>query len=154
MNKQKIVEIRMPMTGNQSLFADNEGEYNVHAFWCGDETDSHDIQYRVKQVYGPRPATIRDNFREAFLLQEPPIRQYGIFIVQKYNYHGRSPGSHLKTVGMRFTNISAHDLAYKLAIKCAKKIAHEEQRDLVDRVEEDIATLITQLKEIRTRYTS
>ena len=153
-NEPKIVEIRMPMTGNETLSADNEGNYDVRASSCGDGTDSHWIQYRVKQVYGSKPAIFRDTFREAFLLQEHPIRQYGLFTVQKYDYNGSGPKSHLKTVGIRFTNIGAHNLAHKLAIKCAQKIAHKEQRDLVDRVEEDTTTLRRQLKEIRTHNTS
>ena len=144
----------MPMTGNETLSADNEGNYDVRASWCGDGTNSHWIQYRVKQVYGSKPAIFRDNFREAFLLQEPPLQQYGLFTVQKYDYNSRGSGSHLKIVGVRFTNIGAHNLAHKLAVKCAQNIAHKEQRDLVDCVEEDTTALRRQLKEMRTHNVS
>jgi hypothetical protein len=140
--KQKsYLEVRMPMTCNETLCAGNDASYEIIKVNPTNGTSSYVSRFDVRQVYGRRPEIGR-----AFIVQENPAIAYGIFLVNRYDY---SPGSELKTVGLRFTSKGAHKLAREIALKFTKKKAKAEGlSDVVNRINSDETNLRRSILEI------
>ncbi len=138
------LEVRMPMTGNETLCAGNDASYEVRRVNPSSGSCSYVSRFDVRQIYGKRP-----EMGKAFVLEDNPSTTYGLFLINRYDY---SPGSRLKTVGLRFTSRRAHKLACKLALRFAKNIAqNEELSDVVDMIETDKSCLRQDIEELHNQ---
>jgi len=140
--EKMYLEIRMPITGNETLVIGNNGWYYVNRVYPFSRTSSEVARFNVKQVYGTKRA-----MGDAFVLEETPKTKYGLFIVQKYEYFS---GSRRKTIGASFTQKGAHAFAQTEAIKYARKLTKRESlAEVVNRINEDTATLRKVVGKIR-----
>ena len=139
------VEVRMLMTLNDTCFSENDGKYDV----VGQGVDVN-TQFRVRQLWGQKPEYENDknSMRKAYVVEENPVRNFGIFTVERYDY---TPSCSKPTmVGIRITNIGAHELAHRIASKYARQITvKDDLSDVVDRIEDDKRSLRARLEEIK-----
>jgi hypothetical protein len=134
-------EIRMEMTPNETLFAGNNASYQVYIRNDKSNSRAEIARFDVRQIYGRQRG-----FEDAFILEENPQTQYGVFVVKKYEY---TP-SKMKPMGIRFTPTSAHKMARNEAMKFAKRLKVEKGlSEIIDAVDSDIKVLIERVKEIK-----
>jgi hypothetical protein len=140
--EQAHLEIRMPMTGNETLFVGNNGSYEVYRVYPDSATCSEIARFDVRQVYGRRR-----EMGDAFVLEETPQTNYGLFLIQRYHY---SPGSKKRTIGASFTQRGAHAFAKKEAYRFAKNLSRREDlADVVNRIDEDIVSIRKTVQEVK-----
>jgi len=134
--QQDCLELRFPLTGNETVALGNNGWYEVYKVHVDSMTRSEIARFAVKQVYGSVSYT-----GLPFVLEETPITNYGVFLIQEYLY---SPGSKIRTIGVSFTPKNAHDFAKKNACRFAEVVSRKEHLgDVINRIDEDILALRT-----------
>lgn len=137
-NTQECIELRMPMTGNDTIGARNNAYYEVYRTYLN-RTSSEVARFDVSQVWGQKRYE-----GNVFVLEEKPETRYGLFIVQKYEY---SSGSKKRTMGISFTQKGAHAFAQSEALRYAKRLTKEGNlSDVVNRIDEDMTELRRKVK--------
>jgi hypothetical protein len=141
------LEVRMPMTCNETLCAGNDVSYEVRKIFSSGGLYSYVSRIDVRQVFGRRP-----EMGSAFIVQENPPTTHGVFLIKKYDYCHYRPGELSKTVGISFTSKAAHKFACKLALKSARKSARREGLSkIVDKIEEDKSCLRQDIEELHNQ---
>lgn len=138
-NKKEYIEIRMPATGNDAVcYPGKNYWYEIRGCTKIDNEyqTSHDIaRFQVQQIFGKKP-------KEKYLMQNDAKINYGIYLIQQYDYRARYPDTGLRNTDIRFTRNSANTCAYEHAKMFANEIAKKENlSDIVDKVEDDISKL-------------